>query len=275
MLTRNLAVCFLLLSGFFAATPAPADLIFSSPPRESRAKGEEVYQPIAHYLSRVTGQKVVYRYPDNWLVYQRDMQRGDYDIVFDGPAFIGWRQDRQGHVPLVKLPGKLSFVVAVRKEQQKIQELKQLAGRAICAFPPPNLATLTVLYEFDNPSRQPLIVETQSFPEAYQGVMNGKCVAGILQTKMYEKLAAEQGGTRIIFSSRGMSNQAFTAGPRLSSEMKEKIRTGLLSSEGRAATQKLRDEFKVQDFEPATEVEYAGLGKLLRDTWGFDLAESR
>lgn len=274
MPTKKFAMC-LLLSGVFAAPPALADLIFSSPPRESRAKGEEVYQPIADYLSKVTGQKVIYRYPDNWLVYQRDMQRGDYDIVFDGPAFIGWRQDKQGHVPLVKLPGKLSFVVAVKKEQQKIQELRQLAGRAVCAFPPPNLATLTVLYEFDNPSRQPLILETQSFPEAYKGVMNGKCLAAILQTKMYEKLAAENGGTKIVFSSRGVPNQGFTAGPRLSSEMKEKIRTGLLSPEGKAATQKLRDEFKVQDFEAATKEEYAGLGKLLRDTWGFDVAESR
>ncbi|BAV32456.1 hypothetical protein SCL_0132 [Sulfuricaulis limicola] len=275
MLTRNLAVCSLLLSGVFAAPPALADLIFSSPPRESRAKGEEVYQPIADYLSRVAGQKVIYRYPENWLVYQRDMQRGDYDIVFDGPAFIGWRQDRQGHVPLVKLPGKLSFVVAVKKEQEKIQELKQLAGRAVCAFPPPNLATLTVLYEFDNPSRQPLIVETQSFPEAYKGVMNGKCVAGILQAKMYEKLAAEQGGARVIFSSRALPNQAFTAGPRLASDLKDKITAALLSPEGKIATQKLRGEFKVEDFEPATKAEYAGLGKLLRDTWGFDLAESR
>jgi ABC-type phosphate/phosphonate transport system substrate-binding protein len=273
MLTRKLAVC-LLLSGVFAAPPAVADLIFSSPPRESRAKGEAVYQPIADYLSKIAGQKVIYRYPDNWLVYQRDMQRGDYDIVFDGPAFIGWRQDKQGHVPLVKLPGKLSFVVAVKKEQDKIQSLKQLAGRAICAFPPPNLATLTVLYEFDNPSRQPLIVETQSFPGAYEGVMNGKCVAGILQTKIYEKLAAQQGGTRIVFSSQGMPNQAFTAGPRLAPELKDKITTALLSPEGKIATQKLRDEFKVQDFEPATKEEFAGLGKLLRDTWGFDLAES-
>jgi hypothetical protein len=48
-----------------------------------------------------------------------------------------------------------------------------------------------------------------------------------------------------------------------------------LSPEGKIATQKLRDEFKVQDFEPATKAESAGLGNLLRDIWGFDLAESR
>jgi hypothetical protein len=40
----------------------------------------------------------------------------------------------------------------------------------------------------------------------------------------------------------------------------------LLSPAGKIATQKLRDEFKVQEFDPATKEEYAGLGKLLRDT---------
>jgi ABC-type phosphate/phosphonate transport system substrate-binding protein len=63
-----------------------------------------------------------------------------------------------------------------------------------------------------------------------------------------------------------MPNQAFTAGGRVSSELKDKITAALLSPAGKIATQKLRDEFKVQEFDPATKEEYAGLGKLLRDT---------
>lgn len=274
MLTRKLFAC-ALWSCALIATPATADLVFTAPPRESRAKGIEVYQPIADHLSKVIGQKVVYQYPDNWLLYQRDMRKGVYDIVFDGPAFVGWRQDKLGHVPLVKLPGKLNFVVVVKKDQDKIQTLKDLAGRTVCAFPPPNLAALTVLYEFENPARQPLIVETQTFPGAYQGVLTGKCAAGILQTKIYEKLSAEQSGTRVIFTTRAVPNQAFTAGPRVSPELKDKIAKSLLSPESKQATQKLLEEFKVQNFEPATKEEYAGLGKLLRDTWGFDLNEPR
>lgn len=255
--------------------PVKADLIFTSPPRESRAKGVEVYQPIADYLSKVTGQKVVYQYPDNWLTYQQDMRKDMYDIVFDGPAFIGWRESRLHHVPLVKLPGKLVFVVIVKPDQNKIQQLKDLAGRTICAFPPPNLATLTVLVEFDNPARQPLIVETPSFPGAYQGVASGKCAAGILQTKIYEKLAAEHGAMKILFTSKPVSNQAFTAGPRVPPDMQQKIARALLSEEAKAATQKLRDEFKIKNFEPATREEYAGLDRLLRDVWGFGLDASQ
>jgi phosphonate transport system substrate-binding protein len=255
--------------------PARADLIFTSPPRESRAKGIEVYQPIADFLTKVTGQKVVYRYPDNWLSYQQDMRNDLYDIVFDGPAFIGWREARQQHVPLVKVPGKLVFVVIVKPDQNKIQQLQDLAGRSICAFPPPNLATLTVLVAFDNPARQPLIVQTPSFAAAYEGVASGKCTAGIMQAKLYEKFAAERGPMKVVFTSQPVPNQAFTAGPRVPPEMKEKIAKALLSPEGTAAAHKLLEEFKIPHFEPATKEEYAGLGRLLRDVWGFDLNGSR
>jgi len=41
--------------------------VFTAPPRESAAKAKEVYQPIAGFLSQVAGQKVVFRYADNWL----------------------------------------------------------------------------------------------------------------------------------------------------------------------------------------------------------------
>src|SRR5512135_225067 len=79
MLTRKQRYCLSLLC-LAVVAPVKADLIFTSPPRESRAKGNEVYQPISDYLSKVTGQKVVYQYPDNWLTYQRDMRKNVYDI---------------------------------------------------------------------------------------------------------------------------------------------------------------------------------------------------
>ena len=274
MPTRKQRYCLSLLL-LCVVAPVKADFIFTSPPRESRAKGIEVYQPIADYLSKVTGQKVIYQYPDNWLTYQQDMRKDVYDIVFDGPAFIGWRETKLHHVPLVKVPGKLSFVVIIKPDQNKVQQLKDLAGRTICAFPPPNLATLTVLVEFDNPARQPLIMETSSFAGAYQGVASGKCAAGIMQTKVYEKLATQHGAMKVLFTSQPVPNQGFTAGPRVPPEMKEKIVKALLSPEGTAAARKLLDEFKMKHFEPATKEEYAGLGKLLRDVWGFELDGSR
>lgn len=251
------------------ALPAHADLILSSAPRDTREREEEIFKPIANLLSKAAGENVTFQYGDNFLVYQSEMRKGSYDIALDGPAFVSWRMARLGHVPLVKFPGNLTFVAIAKSGQDKIKDLKDLAGRTVCAFPPPNLATLTVLYEFDNPVRQPLIVEVQNFPDAYKGVASGKCIGGILQAKLYQDLDKEAKAAKVLFTSKPLPNQAFSSGPRVTAEKRARIVQALLSPEGATATQKLRDTFKVPALAPATVEEYQGLGKLMRDVWGF------
>src|SRR4030066_1602901 len=153
---RYLKTVFFIFS-LLCLLPARADLIFTSAPRDAKEKEEMTYRPLTDFLTKVIGQKVTFRYGDNFLVYQSEMRKGTYDIIFDGPHFVGWRMDKLGHVPLVKFPGNLVFVLAVKKERAGINSLKDMAGRTAWAFPAPNLATLTVLDEFDNPARQPLI----------------------------------------------------------------------------------------------------------------------
>jgi ABC-type phosphate/phosphonate transport system substrate-binding protein len=251
-------------------SPVQAELILSSAPRDSLEKEAAVFQPIAALLSKAIGEKVTFRYGDNFLVYQSEMRKGTYDIVLDGPAFVGWRMAKLQHVPFVQFPGHLVFVAISKGDNSKVNTLKDLAGRTVCAFPPPNLATITVLYEFDNPSRQPLVLETQSFPEAYKGVMSGKCAGGILQATLFKNLDKDGKG-KVLFTSKPLPNQAFSAGPRVTAENRAKLTQALLSPEGVAATQQLREIFKIQALEPANVDEYQGLGKLLRDVWGFGL----
>jgi ABC-type phosphate/phosphonate transport system substrate-binding protein len=250
--------------------PARAELILSSAPRDSQEKEEAVFQPITALLSKATGEKVTFRYGDNFLVYQSEMRKGTYDIVLDGPAFVSWRMAKLQHVPLVKFPGNLVFVAIAKNDNKKVETLKDLAGRTICAFPPPNLATLTILYEFDNPARQPLVLETQTFQDAYTGVMTGKCMGGIMQAKLFKDMDKDSKG-KVLFTSKPQPNQAFSAGPRVTAENRAKMTQALLAPEGVAATQKLREVFKIQALEPATVEEYQGLAKLLRDVWGFGL----
>lgn len=220
---------------------------------------------------QAAGQKVRFLHGDNFLVYQSEMRKGTYDIVFDGPHFVSWRMAKLQHVPLVKFPGNLVFVLAVKKDQVKINGLKDMAGRTMCAFPPPNLATLSVQFEFDNPSRQPMILESENFPQSYKKMMAGKCVGAILQKKLFEDLDKEKQLAKVLFTSKPVPNQAFSAGPKVTPEMRERIAKALLSPEGLAATQKMRDLYRVQTLAPATVEEFQGLGVLLRDVYGFNL----
>ncbi|MBE9516840.1 MAG: hypothetical protein IME93_07655, partial [Proteobacteria bacterium] len=68
--------------------------IFSAPPRGAVADETKVYKPIAHYLSKALGKTITYQHPGDWLSYQANMQKGAYDLIFDGPHFASWRMKR-------------------------------------------------------------------------------------------------------------------------------------------------------------------------------------
>lgn len=252
-----------------AIIAAEKPYIFSAPPRGVEATEQKVYEPIAKYLSKVLGKKVEYKYPGNWLNYQNQMQQGKYDLVFDGPHFIGWRMTKIGHQPLVKLPGDLAFIVMAKSDSMKLDEL---AGLKVCGMAPPNLATLTLYKQFPNPMRQPQVKEVKSFALAYRDVMDQKCDAAVMRDKMYNKLSAKSGGNgKVIWSSNSVANQGFSAGPRFSARDKQKITNALLSADAQKPLANFFDRFSKNNKKliKATAAEYAGLGSLLKDVWGF------
>lgn len=242
-------------------------LVFSAPPRGSYAEEVATYQPIVALLSEVTGKKIVYQYSDNWLTYSKDMALGKYDIVFDGPAFNGWRAERLNHVPLVKLAEDFVFVITARAGDSSIKDVKDLAGRPVCAHAPPNLGTLTLLSRFDNPSRQPRIVETKGWDNGYKAMLEGKCVATVLPVKNLQKLDnGPQRLSKTLYTHKAMPNQAFSVGPRVPAALHARISQVMLSEQGKLATAKLRAAYAGKDFVPAAREEYAGLGDLLKDS---------
>ncbi len=244
--------------------------VFSAPPYESAPAAAETYAPVAEYLTRVTGKQVVYRHPANWIAYQAEMRRGEYDLVFDGPHLNAWRASHLRHNILVKAPGDHNFVVVVKKDNAKVQELKQLVGRAICGMSPPDLATLAVLKEFDNPLRQPIIRNAESWDAIYTQMQTGGCTAAILPAGNLARFDASGARTRAIFTARGYPGQALSAGPRVSVEDQVRISRALISPEARNATRKLRDLHALSgDFQPVAKDEYAGVAGILKDSWGY------
>lgn len=252
---------------FYTAAGTEANpLVFSAPPRGPKEDEIATYQPIADMLTAATGKKFVYRYSDNWLNYSKEMVKGSYDLVFDGPAFNGWRINHLEHTPLVKLPEDFVFVIVTGANSAHIKEVRHLAGRKVCAHSPPNLGTLTLLSQFDNPARQPTIMTIKGWQRAYEGLVAGECEGTILPVQILGKVDKEGRKTRVLYKHRAMPNNAFSAGPRISADMQNNIRSALLSEQGRSATARLRSKYAGKDFVLATRDEYASLGALLKDS---------
>jgi len=270
-LAWTVATLALLAAGGVSANPTP-ELIFSAPPRGNLESENRVYKPVAEYLSKKLGRKVVYRHIDNWLSYQSEMRKGRLDIVFDGPHFLSWRMAMIGHEPVAKLPGKLAFVAVVKIDDKDISSVDDLAGHPVCGLAPPNLATLTFLDQFDKPARQPRIVNIKSFPLGYKSLLAGKCRGAILRDNVFKKLDGQAKKTRLIYQSKGIANQAFSAGPRLTAAEKSKIAQALVSPEAKIAIKTFLERYtRGKDLVAANNEEFRAHAHLLKDTWGFEL----
>ncbi|MBS1246052.1 MAG: hypothetical protein H6R47_251 [Proteobacteria bacterium] len=253
------------------ATSAKQDILaLSAAPRDGVEGGMKRFGPIADYLSEKLGRKVVYKHPGTWGGYQSDMQAGAYDIVFDGPHFVSWRIEKLHHNVLVKLPGALKVVGFVRADNKRVNQLNQLAGQGICAHAPPNLGLLSAQSEFSNPSRQPNFIIMEGFGAIYQGVLEGKCIAGIVPKMNLLQKDPRGEQTRIVYEHSPFPQQAFTAGPRLSVEEQARLVAALMAPEAEAVLADFRQAYAFKDsFVPANNAEYADLGVYLKPVQGF------
>lgn len=246
------------------------EIILSAPPRETPQEGQIIYGPVAKYLSNVLGKKVTYQHPGNWTIFRIHMQKGNYDLIFDGAHLNSYRAEKLNHNILVKAPSANQYVLIVRQDKARLRNIGRLVGRTICALAPPHLATIMVLDQFKNPVRQPLIVNTEGWANIYKNVQTGKCEGGILPTEALDNLDKTGEHMRVLFTTSPLPNQALSAGPRLSKQEQEKIVQALVTEKAIRPTAKLRETFLVgKGFIPATNQEYTGLAKYLENQLGY------
>ena len=253
---------------------AYADLVLSAPPRESAEQGKLMYEPLAKYFADLLGEPVTYSQPRDWLQYSTEMRNGKYDIVFDGPHFAAWRIKHLNHVPLVKLPGTLDFIVIARWDDKRINKLRDLVALPVCGLPSPNLGTTTVMAQFVNPVTQPDIHEAKgSFDDVVTTFAAGKCRAAIVRDTVFKKLAdAEKRQFKVVFKSPSFPNQTVTVSDRIRPKMREKLITAMTVKKGFTPAEMLFDELSknAKYFIPAQASEYPGLENLLEGVvWGW------
>ncbi|TNF37346.1 MAG: hypothetical protein EP315_02775 [Gammaproteobacteria bacterium] len=264
-LVFGLAVC-------MVSVQALADFVFTSPPRESEEKGNETYLPIANFLSNATGEKFVYQYPGTWTDYTRAMKNQEYDLVFDGPHFVSWRIKFINHEAVAKLPQLHIWRIIVRADNSDVSSLDDLVGRKVCAPGAPNFGTLTMMSHYPNPDREPIQVVTKSWKDGFDAVVRGDCDATVLPKTNHKKFDPEFKNTKAIHTHLPYPNQAFTAGPRLTPAMKNKVRNALLSDEGQQALSRLRDRFTQGAYLVSAEnEEYDGISMVLKRAGNFNL----
>jgi ABC-type phosphate/phosphonate transport system substrate-binding protein len=253
---------------------AHADLVLSTQPRGAAEKFAPPFDQVARYLSKKIGVKVVYHYSGDWISYSQNLRQDKFDIVFDEPHFVAWRIANRKHTLVAAAVPEASekHVVIVKRDNASFWHVGQLAGHTVCGMAPPNFATLSLMAQYSNPVRIPLIVPVQNYEDAYRGLLAGKCVAAVLSDISFEQLDKNAGKAKAIYVGyRLMPGDAFTVGSRVSDEMRGKILQALLVPEAADEIPLFIDRYaygKLLDL--PVEEQYEGLDALLHNVYGFD-----
>lgn len=254
-------------------SPAYADLVLTAPPRESVARGEELYGPLAQVLTLQLGQRVVYERAHDWIEYAANMKLDTYDIIFDGAHFAAWRMKHLGHSPVAKLPGELTFVVVSNKTDGSLMKLRDLIQGHICSQASPNLGTMAILSAFTNPLIQPDLYEVANANDVYEAFKAGKCEAAVFQDKYLNRLSGEEKAKlRILYSSNHYPDQTITVSRRVTDRQRTLLTELLTRPSGIVATQELLKQFSKQAtrFDRVRPKEFAGMEALLEGVlWGW------
>lgn len=275
-LAQNFVAGLIILIGYALLLPAhsyAADkYIFTAPPRETPEAGLRTYGPIAEHLSKVLNKNIVYQHPGNWISYTHNMRHEKYDLVFDGPHFVSWRIKHIQHTPLVRMSGEIVFHYVTSKTNTHVQNADDLIGKRVCGHAPPNMGTLRLYSQFNNPMRLPTLVPKRGWNKIYYAMHEGKCEAAIVPDKIYKAIDPNSQTSKVIFSSSPLPGQAFTASPRFTMEEIAMMKKSLMSQAGQQATARLRQRFGTKKLIDTNKDEFKDTYKLLVHAYGFNLS---
>lgn len=258
---------------FFYHSNVFADLIFSAPPRGTEAEERATYEPLVKAMSKAIGETVRYVYPRGFIEYSVDMQKGRYDIVFDGPHFSEWRVVNLHHTILVNLPENLQFLVVTPNSMTKVNNLKDLIFESVCAQMTPQLGTLMLLQNYMDHAVEPKLHLVRGEDKVYTDFEAGQCTAAVLRDKTFYKMSnAERATFKVVYKSAIAPNDAITANSKLSPQQKRAVIKLLTNPATATVAEPIFKRFsnKAKAFNVADPAKFKGLDQLLMLAFGWE-----
>ena len=255
----------LIVAACLLPAAAQADLDMTIHPVQGEEETRKMYQPLADYLSKITGQKVVIHtsrdFSEYWVTQKVD---NPYEIIIDNAFFTDFRNEREGWVSLVKVPGLISYSLVATAENP-VYEPAELVGKRIASLIPPAPSGIFLGQMFRNPLRQPAIVPTTSSKESLKMLLEGKVDAAIIPTPLANEAVANGEDLLIVKTSVQIPHDALSVSPKIDEAMREKITKALLEADKDKQGQAVLKSLNISGFEPADPSLYSGLMQYLID----------
>ena len=265
-----------LLLGLVCCAPlslSAAGTVFTVQPLLEQTAMLKIYNPLATFLAKA-GQlpielRMAFDFPDYWF---RLKDGKEFDIVFDGPFYTDYLIQTHGFIPLVKVPGTVSFSLIARSSDGFF-DASELIGKRIATLTPPAPTTLFVSRLFTNPSRQPKIVAARSSEAAVELLLAGKVSAAMVPTPLAAKAMADNPTLATVLVTEHIPHMAISVSPRVDAATRKNIQQALVNAKNTPEGQLLLKQLGFPEgFEITSADVFKGYGKELKETWGITAA---
>ncbi len=241
------------------------DLQLSIQPVLPREQILQAYQPLADYLSELSGHNISVKAHHNFLAYWADMRRSrGFDLVLDAAHFTDYRIQKKNYEVLAKLPDTVSFSI-VTHEDDTIFEMEELVLKRVATMVSPSVGGIRLMNWFTDPLRQPRIVYAKNSNDAAQMVLDKKAFAAIIPTALV-------GGFEDLYmvdTAEPLPHMGFSAGPQVPADVKAAIKQALITAKDTPRGQEMLTKINFAEFVATSADEYQGYERLLRNVLGY------
>ena len=191
----------------------------------------KIWNPIIKEIEKNTGYKLRLIGSPTIPDFEREFNAGRFDFAYMNPYHILLAEKSQGYIPLVRDIGRKLHGILVVRADSGINSIKDLNGKKI-AFPAPNALGASLLMRANlknihGVDFNPVYVKTHS--SVYLNVVVKQTDAGGgVQKTLNQQKNNIKGALRIIHRTPDVSPHPFVAHPRISPEVREKIRNTFL-----------------------------------------------
>lgn len=220
---------------------AGSKYLVSIPPAIDADTAQALTADLLDLLNKNTGQLFLLAPASNPLSYMDNLQSGRFTVVFEGPHVLGALSALNLMQPVGIFSQNQSYVVVVSKRDNDIYQLSDLAGKPLCTGGIPDLYSLHLLGQIDNPSREPVLLPVADHRRRIRALINGQCQAATIQTTRYLTLDPADGfdDLRIIHQSSTLPGFGVAIANDLPDDLGANITATLTSGEGRRIARSL------------------------------------
>lgn len=190
-----------------------------------------IWSPIIEELEQRTGYKFQIIGTPSIPEFEKEYQKGTYDIAYMNPYHSVVANQMQGYEAVLHDGTKSLFGVLVVKKEDNIRDIKELDGEKL-SFPAPNalgasLLMRTELKTVHNIEIEPVYVKTHT--NSYLSVLEGKTRAGGGVMRTFNELGDDiKNQLRIFYETQKTPPHPIVIHPRVDKQTREAVVNALL-----------------------------------------------